>query len=219
MELGAAYAASGLRLPGMENAVLRLDEDERAHVALCEAFVQRLGVRDVAQAQPKMREQDGELPSLRLLRYVLTGLAVSESVSALRFAVVRAHTDLPLPRACIDLFLRDESAHARLGFLLLPAALAHHRDQVGAERADDDIDAELRSTFRHLDLAVGLDAHRRHLVLRARPQPTDNPGVVEPALDALAFYVGMERTILPRLERLEVRATAAWRERWSPTHA
>ena len=215
MELGAAYAASGLRLMGMESAVARLDEDERAHVALCEAFVQQLGAPEAAQIQPKMRAPDAEPPSLRLLRYVLTGLAVSESVSALRFAVVRAHTDLPLPRACIDLFLRDESAHARLGFVLLPATLAHHRDQVGIERASSDVDAELRSTFRHLDLAVGLDAERRKLVLQARPQPTKNPGVIEPALDALALYGGMERTIIPRLERLGIAAATAWRDRWA----
>jgi len=220
VELATAYAESGLELSGMDPAIARLEEDERAHVALCQAFVRGLGSHDVragervADAQPLVPEPDSEPPSVHLLRYVLTGLAVCESVSALRFAVVRAHTDLPLPRACIDLFLRDESAHARLGFVLLPAALAHHRALVGVERAASDIDAELRSTLRHLDLAVGLDAHRRNLTLRARPQPTENPGVIEPALDALAFYRGMERTIVPRLERLGVAAISAWRDRW-----
>lgn len=217
MELAAAYAASGLQLAGMESAIARLEEDERAHVALCQAFLRRIGAHDEPEgAQLKARAADAEMPSLRLLRYVLTGLAISESVSALRFAVVRAHTDLPLPRACIDLFLRDESAHARLGFVLLPAVLTHHRDHAGIEGAASDIDAELRSTFRHLDLAVGLDAQRRKLVLHARPQPTENPGVVEPALDALALYRGMERTIIPRLERLGVAAVSAWRDRWAP---
>ena len=68
-------------------------------------------------------------------------------MSAAGFAVVRAHTDLAIPRACIELFLRDEIAHARLGIELLPAVLAHRAGVVGpsAARAEH---AELRGTFR-----------------------------------------------------------------------
>ena len=149
-----------------------------------------------------------------MLRRVATGLVVCETVSAVRFAVVRRHTDLPVARACIDRFLRDEVAHARLGFLLLPLARSHHAATVGEARAREDLDEELAATFRHLDQVVGLDAERRGLALEARAQPTQNAGVVEPALDALAFYDAVRNTIVPRLAKQGVDAGSAWARRW-----
>lgn len=215
----AAHARGGPTSPHVEDAIARLEDDERAHVALCRAFVQAIGGARAPDAVAPPIEGDDRAPSLRVLSYVLTGLAICESVSALRFATVRAHTDLPVPRACIDLFLRDETAHARLGFDLLPIALADHARAVGAAAATRDVTAELRETLRHLDLVVGLDAQRRGLSLVARAQPSGNPGVIEPQLDALTLYRGMERTIAPRLDRalapLDVSASRAWLTRWS----
>ena len=144
-----------------------------------------------------------------------TGLVVCETVSALRFARVRRHTDVPVARACLELFLRDEVAHARLGFLLLPLAVANHAASVGSEKAHEDLSAELAQTFRYLDEAVGLDAERTGLALETRPQPTPNAGVVEPMIDALAFYDAVQGTIAPRLARLGVDASQPFAARWS----
>ncbi len=218
--LREAYVQSGVTLAHVDDAIARLEDDERAHVALCCAFLRAIGSAPPEGAQTPPLEDDDRTPSLRFLSYVLTGLAICESVSALRFAAVRAHTDLPVPRACIDHFLRDETAHARLGFDLLPIALAHHSRVAGAATAARDVARELRETFRHLDLVVGLDAERRGMPLVARAQPDSNPGVVEPALDALALYRGVERSIAPRLDRLGldrlgVSASTAWKARWA----
>lgn len=217
--LRSAYARCDLAIEGFEPAVARLEDDERSHVALCHAFVAAIGGPPARTIEAEhTTSADGDPPTLALLRWVLTGLAICESVSALRFATVRAHTDLTLPRACIDLFLRDETAHARLGFELLPPVLAHHVRAVGETRAARDVADELRATFRHLDLVVGLDTERRGLALATRAQPIENPGVVEPALDALTLYRGVARTVAPRLDRelraLDVSAAHAWRDRW-----
>lgn len=190
-------------LPGP--AIARLIEDERAHVELACSFLKRLGAPEV-DVPPFDGITATDPPERALFRAVLTGLAVCESVSAARFAAVRAHTDLPIPRACIEYFLRDEIAHAELGFSLLPSALA------GIDAAE--LDAELTATFRTLELTVGLDAERKKLELRARPQLPMNAGIVEPAIDALAFYECVARSILPRLEKIGIDARKIWARRW-----
>lgn len=186
-------------------AIKRLIDDERTHVELAGAFLDRLGA-----ARPEVPPFDGitpgDTPRMALFRAVLTGLTVCESVSAARFTAVRAHTDLPIARACIEYFLRDEIAHAELGFLLLPAAL----ENIEAQQ----VEAELSATFRTLELAIGLDAERKKLELRARPQLPMNAGVVEPAIDALAFYECVERSILPKLEKSGLDARGIWSRRW-----
>lgn len=213
-QLASAFERAGLMRAPIEAAIARLASDERSHVELATAFLARIGAPP-PRVTPAIAPPTGEPPSLFLLRCVATGLAVCETVSAVRFAVVRAHTDLAVPRACIELFLRDEIAHARLGFLLLPRVIAHHASVVGAAEAASDLASELRATFRHLDLVVGLDADRRGIRLEARPQPPCNAGVVEPALDALALRDAIDRTIVPRLSRLGIEAAPIWASRWS----
>nr|MDQ3036751.1 hypothetical protein [Myxococcota bacterium] len=213
LELARAFERVPLGTAPLTAALARLADDERSHVELASAFLTRIGapVPDVAPAPASTGD---EAASLFLLRCVTTGLAVCETVSAVRFAVVRAHTDLAIPRTCIELFLRDELAHARLGMELLPGVLSHHASVVGERAARADLDAELRATFRHLDLVIGMDAERRGIALEARPQPPCNAGVVEPALDALALRDAVTRAIVPRLARLGVDAGPIWAGRW-----
>lgn len=187
-------------------SIARLESDEASHVELCAAVLRRLGsparVTETVAPMP-----DGTAPE-RLARLVVTGLAVCESVSAARFAEVRRHTDLDVPRQCIELFLRDEIRHSELGFALFPEAFA----LLGAG-AHAFVGRELRETFRHLDMVVGLDAERRGVELERRLQPRGNPGVVEPALDALAFRESVPG-VVERFEQLGVAARAAWEHRW-----
>ncbi|MBC7018018.1 hypothetical protein, partial [Salmonella enterica] len=138
---------------------------------------------------------------------------VCESVSAERYAAVREHTDVYTARAIIDIFLRDEVVHAKLGFVLLPDALDGLERVHGEAAVASLVAAELPMVFRELDGTIGLDAERNGLpdpgVL-----PPGNPGVVTPATDALAFYDAIEGRIIPRLEACGIPASRSWRARW-----
>ena len=159
------------------------------------------------------RTSPHEAHAIRFARLVLTGLAVCESVSAARFEDVLDATDLaPFDRA-IALVLRDEKAHAELGVRLVPLALDVLRRSIGEELARALIEEELTTTFAHLDRVIGLDLERRGPLPEPARQPRRNPGVVEPLVDARAFYRAIESRVLPRLERLGVPAREAWRAR------
>jgi len=199
--------------PELDLALARLEADEQRHVFLTQEVLARLGASE-PEATPDLTVDEPH--PVAYFRLVLTGLALSETVSAARFAVVREHTDLDTFRACIDAFFRDELAHSELGFVLLPSALEQLVMAIGKDRADALALDELRSAFAHLDEVVGLDLERRGGPPPARPQPPDNPGVIEPALDALAFYRAVHEELVPRLERAGLPAERAWRQRCAP---
>lgn len=202
LELGADVAA----------ALARLERDEQLHAELSVAFAERLGP-PFAPRTTELAPLADESAVASWTRQVLTALCVCESVSAERYAAVREHTDVAPARAVIDVFLRDEVVHAKLGFVLLPDALERLARAVSEGAATSLVDAELSMVFRELDLAIGLDAERRGMpdpgVL-----PAGNPGVVTPAMDALAFYDAIEGRIVPRLEACGIAASRLWRARW-----
>ncbi len=213
LEMARALERTPLGASSLAPALARLADDERGHVDLASAFLARLGA-PVPDAEPEPAGGTLEPTHTFLLRCATTGLAVCETVSAVRFAMVRRHTDLTIPRVCIEHFLRDEIAHARLGFAVLPTVLAHHSRMTDEHATSLALASELRETFRHLDVVVGLDADRRGLRLTERPQPPCNAGVVEPALDAIAFRAAITGTVIPRLARLGVDAATIWAKRW-----
>ncbi len=194
---------------GTVAALKRLQADEQSHVDLAHTFLERLGHQP--QRPPPSPPVAGPAWE-RWARFVVTGLAICETVSAARFHHVLKHVDVPVARGCIRLFLKDELQHARLGFALLPDVLRRLERQLGAATRDFLRD-EMCTTFGHLDDVVGMHAQRRRLELVERPQPSPNPGVVEPAADALAFYRVMETRILPGLDALGFPAAAAWNAR------
>lgn len=198
----------------VDAALLRLEQDEMTHVELAGAVLKKWNApaSTIPNAATTIVLPD-EPRAVSLLRLVLTGLCICESVSAARFASVREHTDLDGYRACIELFYRDELTHAELGFVLLPHVANVLRNELGAERATSLIMEELRATFGEMDRIVGLNMERNGGVPRARPQPTMNPGVVEPAVDAAAFYRCIHEDLLPRLEALGFSAREAWTTR------
>jgi hypothetical protein len=216
--LGQA-AASDLRAldaelaAAIDSALARFEDDEAAHAELVTAVLERLG-GSVPPVREALRPRPLAAPTITFVREVLTGMAICETVSAARYAAVHRATDLSTPRACIDLMLRDEVAHARLGFTLLPVAIAAARRIADDAVVDEVIAEELVATFRELDLVVGMDSDRRGQRPTARRQPSNNPGIVEPASDAVAFYAAIESRIVPRLEAIGVAAEQAWRERW-----
>lgn len=187
-------------------ALDRLKEDEARHVAAATSVLNVFGRAPAAKSSLPLPDASPEECWARL---VLTGLCVCESVSAARFAAVREHVDLPAFRACIDTFHRDERAHGELGFVLLPGAIARLRTAIGSARATELLHNELRHTFGELDRVVGMRLALHGPLPQPRLQPPDNPGVVEPLIDAHAFYGALDR-IVPRLESLGLRASAAW---------
>ena len=185
-------------------ALARLADDEQAHV---DAAANVLDAFDAPHATAQaIRVPDAEEPAaLSLARDIVVGLAICESVSAARFAVVRRVTDVPALRALVDGFLRDEVAHARLGFLLL--------DVARGLASEPWLVTEAMIALRELEGVVGLDGARRGLD-PPRAQPRGNPGVVEPNLDAIAFYTAVEGRVLSRFAAAGIDVAAAWQRRW-----
>lgn len=194
------------------NALARLEQDEQLHAELSIAFAERLGPPFAPRIAP-LAPLATEPAEASWARQVLTALCVCESVSAERYAAVREHTDVAPARAVIDVFLRDEVVHAKLGFVLVPDALDRLRSALGEDAANALVEAELSMVFRELDATIGLDAERKGMP-EAGDLPAGNPGVVTPATDALAFYDAIEGRIVPRLEACGIPASRLWRMRW-----
>ena len=216
IEVGARLLATAreLALDGsVLDALARLEEDEAVHAQLARAMLALLGEPDF-RPPAILPALPGERAEASFARQVVCALCIGESVSASRYAAVREVTDLPVPWACIDLFLRDEVLHGHLGFSLLPGALSALAAATSEREAHALVTGALRGTLLHLDATVGMDAERRGMP-EARPQPADNPGVVEPAIDALAFYDAVTRTIVPSFEACGVRAAEVWARRWA----
>lgn len=197
-----------------DEALVRLENDEAAHVELATNVLQKLDMPSFTiPADATTIVLPNEPRVVSLMRLVVTGLCICESVSASRFASVREHTDLDGYRACIDLFYRDELTHAELGFVLLPHVARALHDEMGSDQGKSLLLEEMRSTLGQMDRVVGLNFEREGGLPPPRPQPKMNPGVVEPAVDAAAFYRSMHDDVLPRLESLGFSAQQAWKTR------
>lgn len=194
-------------------AIARLEADERVHADLSRAMLARLGDADFTPPEVLPRLPDEPLAQ-SWVRQLVCAVCIGETVSASRYAAVREVTDLAVPRACIDLFLRDEALHGRLGFALLPEAMTLLTRALGEQEAHAFAERMIASTLRHFDATIGMDGERRGMP-EARRQPENNPGVVEPAIDALAFYDAVSRTIVPSFEACAVAAARAWKHRWA----
>jgi hypothetical protein len=182
---------------GLAKAFARLEEDERGHVAITFEVLGALGA-SLPAAQPIEGRRPGEPLGQLFARDVAVGLLLCEAVSASRFASVWAATDLPDFRERIAIFLRDEVAHARLGAVLLPEALRLLAREQGEEDARAYLRHEVTAAALELKRLVAHDVAPADLPPR-RPQPRENPGVVEPALDAHAYYRALFRFVFPAL--------------------
>ena len=207
------HTASTLDLGEAKDNVLsalgRLEEDETSHAEIARAVLTRLG-RPEAVAVDVLGPLPNESAERSFARQVVAALCIAETVSAARYAAVRDATDLEIPHACIDVLLKDEVQHGVLGFSLLPLAI----DRLGGDDGHAFVESIITDALRLLDRTVGMDAERRGM-LEARPQPACNPGVVEPAIDALAFYDAVERTIIPSFEKAGIDAAGAFRRRFA----
>jgi hypothetical protein len=195
----------------IQSALDRLAEDERAHVTATAAVLEAFAAPELP-AQALRPQPQGESAVLTFARDVLIGLVLSETVSASRFAAVRTATDIATFRSRMDALLRDEIAHASLGFHLLPTARSVLAAELGAREAARWLVEELMAALAEQETVIGLDGARKGLLPR-RPQPPNNAGFVEPNVDAIAFYDAVTHRVLPRLETSGVSATARWNTR------
>ena len=130
------------------------------------------------------------------------GLFLCEAVSDARFASVWGVTDLLGFRARIAILMRDEIAHARLGAALLPQVYPWLCKETGTASARAAIRADLNAAISELTRTVARGVARDNLPCK-RGQPTNNPGIVEPSLDAHAFYRALDTRVLPGLNQLK----------------
>ncbi len=200
--LAANVGEAGLDSPlarAMHGAFVRLGEDEASHVFDANEVLAALG-QGAPPNEVELRAA-GSSPLSQLVHDVAVGLFLCESVSASRFASVWAATDLPAFRERIGVFLRDEIAHAALGRHVLPLVLAAYERRVGPNEARRFVTTSLETATAEL---VAIVAQGTALVdlPPPRPQPTGNPGIVEPAADARALYRTLERTVQPFLGSL-----------------
>lgn len=174
----------------VQAAFSRLAADEALHVELANEVLGAIG-EPVPPPQALVAERD-ESPWHRYAREVTVGLFVCEAVSASRFAAVWGATDLPAFHQRIGIFLRDEVAHAGLGVALLPVARDGLATEVGAAAASRFVRTVIAEALTELHQVVAGGVLEADLPPR-RAQPRDNPGVVEPAADARAFYRAEQR--------------------------
>src|SRR4029079_7197441 len=88
---------AGLDSAHVGAALIRLEQDESVHGTLAAAMLQRMEA-SVSSEVPALRLLQ-DPPASALLREVLTGLVICETISAMRFAFVLRATDLEVPRA------------------------------------------------------------------------------------------------------------------------
>lgn len=181
-------AGAALELPGdlrgpLDEALVRLADDEERHAQLASCVCEALGVPLPAAAAHPPNTTD---PVHTWGALLIDGLVVGEAVSAARYQHVRSATDLvPFP-ALLDVLWRDEVQHAMLGMRLLPV-LRHLWPASDPIPAATWIQTRLKGAFAHVHHLLSRQTDGTPILPVHRAQPTPNPGVVEPGLDLHAF--------------------------------
>jgi hypothetical protein len=191
--------------------VTRIIGDELRHTELCAELARRFGAtpprsRALPRGRPPMQATERRTRGFEIL--LIEG-AIGETLSSALFNAGRHVAEEPCTKAALSLILRDEVLHARSFWEALgtvksdwgPADLEHLHDY--ARRA--------------------LGALEKRMVLPAlqrleRGEPFDAAwgalGVLPPERRADAFYSGIERRVVPRLDDLGLDGDSAWKNRY-----
>jgi hypothetical protein len=209
-----ADAARAARMPApWPMHFARAARDEARHARLCAAVGSRLGAPAPRYDATPVRQRVASLsdPIERTAALLLVEIAMGETISMLLFRAGRRSAIEPLTRAALGSIFRDEVRHQRLGwtgFATLWTMLTE-RQRGAAQR----------------EASLGLAAFEQQI---ARPalrrlesgEPFDPAhaalGVLCPEARIDAFYLAVEKLVVPRLTRVGLDGAHAWEHRYRP---
>ncbi len=189
-------------------AVLRMAHEELRHAELCGGVRAALGAEPSIAAPPVLRAALHPDCSFEetVLRNVIYGCCLGETVNAARLAKWIGQTRDPFMRQTFRQLAADERFHAQFGFLYLET----RREWIAA-RADvrQSLARYLRYAFAELEQYMGANP------ANARPPTDDERAIGLPDLTDLSatFQETMLNACIPGLERFGIAAADAWRTR------
>jgi hypothetical protein len=192
----------------VQSAALRMAHEELRHAELCGGVLTALGVEPVIPAPPVLRlvvHDDCSLDET-VLRNVIYGCCLSETVNAARLAKRIAYTRDPFIRETFRQLAADERFHAQFGFFYLETRREwlYARPDVRRSMA-----RYLRYAFASLEQQMGANP------ANARPPTDDERAIGLPDLTDLSptFQETMLNACIPGLELFGIDAGNAWRTR------
>ena len=185
--------------------------DELRHARLCASVGARLGAAAPTYDARPVRARLARLPDprLRAAALLLVEVAMGETISMYLFRAGRRATIEPLARAALGAILGDEVRHQRLGWTGFAALWAT-------------LTPPLREAVQR-EAARGLAACEQQTALPAmrwlrKKLPFDPAfaalGVLNPEARVEAFYLAVERLVVPRLTRAGLDGPLAWKNRY-----
>jgi hypothetical protein len=211
---GAARAA---RMPDpWPKRFLAAMRDEVRHARLCATIAMRLGAAAPRYDPRPVRARIAGLPEARMrnLALLLVEVAMGETISMVLYRAGRRAAIEPLTRAALGAILRDEVRHQHLGWTGLAALWPALTEPLRAAAQ-----REAASGLARCERQIACPAMRW---LQAQ-QPFDEAysalGVLHPEARVEAFYLAVERLVLPRLTGLGLDGPMAWESRYRPAAA
>lgn len=194
----------------VQASTLRMAHEELRHAELCGVVLEALGTDAAIPAPPVLRvvvHPDCSLEET-VLRNVIYGCCLSETVNATRLAKWTGQTRDPFIREMFRQLAADERFHAQFGYFYLET-----RREWLAARTDvrQSLARYLRFTFAQLEQHMGANP------TNARP-PTDEEraiGLPDLTDTAATFQETMLNACIPGLERFGIEAGASWTARTS----
>ena len=192
----------------VQGVALRMAGDELRHTAIAARVVERLGGEARISPRPHQRARPHADcgPEENVLRAVIYGSCLSETVNAARLVERCADTTDPFVRDAYRLLLADERLHSQFGFHYLEVRRAWLADREDVRRS---LERYLRWAFGALEAAIGA------VPIEARPLTDGERALGMPDLTSLSrtYQETIANAVVPGLERFGLDAGTAWRLR------
>jgi rubrerythrin len=207
MDLARSVRSLGEPLD-VQVVALRMAQDEIRHAAVCARVVEAMGgeprFNTAPAPQPVAHPDCGAEEDV--LRTVIFGCCMSETVNAARLAKRYAETSDPFVREAFRTLLADEQLHAQFGFHYLQ----HRRSWLEAHPE------VCRSLARYLRFAfAALERHMGAVPFGAQPPTAEERAIGLPDLTDLSatYQETIANATVPALEAFGIDATRAWQTR------
>jgi hypothetical protein len=192
----------------VQAVALRMAQDELRHAEISAGVVTALGAEARISPAPNRRTAPHPDcgPDEAVLRAVIFGCCLSETVNAARLAKRYAETADPFIKEAFRLLLADERLHAQFGYYYLESRREWLRDRLEVRRS---LARYLRFAFAALERYMGV------VPVGARPPDEAERAIGLPDLTDLSqtFQETVLNACIPGLERFGIEAAPAWRER------